>query len=172
MFIFLVSCWYFGSIHSVERAYTKQDLETLQKHLEHPHQRYMREQSALFLSNIPLKNIEVHQQQELIAILKNCVQNNDEFDDVRASCSVTLSHWKIEEAAIDIINASKSMQKEPLFWMCYALANIQTPTALEYLPHQDTQDLLIRQGLQDWLQTKDPNLEFIQIFQGYMEEER
>ena len=172
MMVFLTSCWYFGSIHSLERAYVKQDIEVLQKNLQHPHQRYMREQSALFLSKIPKQKIHNELQIELVKSLRSCVQKETEFDDVRAACSVTLAHWKITNATEDIIIASKNMEKEELFWMYYALANLKTPEAFSYLEQQSTRDILLQQGLQEWLQKRGTNLEFMPIFQEYLEDVR
>ena len=172
MMVFLTSCWYFGSIHSLERAYVKQDIEALHKNLNHPHQRYMREQSALFLSKISKQKIHNELQIELVNSLRSCVQKKTEFDDVRAACSVTLAHWKITDATKDIIQASKEMSNEELFWMYYALANLKTPEAFSYLEKQSNRDILLQQGLQEWLQKGDPNLEFTPIFQEYMEDVR
>ena len=50
-------------------------------------------------------------------------------NDVRAACSVTLAHWNVLEATEDIIQASQTMQKEDLFWMCYSLAKLRTPAS-------------------------------------------
>ena len=88
------------------------------------------------------------------------MQNETEFNDVRAACSVTLAHWNVLEATEDIIQASQTMQKEDLFWMCYSLAKLRTPIAIAHLEKQQTRDILLQHGIQDWLQKKDPNLEF------------
>ena len=172
MFTFLMSCWYLGSIHSIERAYVKQDIEVLEKNLQHQHQRYMREQSALFLSKIPQKNIATEQFTRIVTQLQKCIQDEEEFNDVRAACGVTLAHWNVSEATEHIIKASKTMQKEDLFWMCYSLAKLRTPIAIAHLEKQQTRDILLQQGIQEWLQKKDPNLEFTPIFQEILEDIR
>ena len=167
-----MSCWYLGSIHSIERAYVRQDIETLERSLQHQHQRYMREQSALFLSKIPHTDIDVEQFKRIVDLLQECVQNETEFNDVRASCAVTLAHWNILEATEHIIQASQTMQKEDLFWMCYSLAKLRTPISIAHLEKQQTRDILLQHGIQDWLQKKDPNLEFTPIFQEILEDVR
>lgn len=172
MFTLLMSCWYLGSIHSIERAYVQQDIEVLERNLQHQHQRYMREQSALFLSKIPHKNIDAEQFKRIVERLQECVQNETEFNDVRAACGVALAHWNVLEATENIIQASQTMQKEDLFWMCYSLAKLRTPIAIAHLEKQQTRDILLQHGIQDWLQKKDPNLEFTPIFQEILEDVR
>ena len=167
------SCWYFGSIHALERAYVNQDFEVLQKQLQHSHQRYMREQSALFLSQIPSETIEEHSKADIIPLLLECVQDEEEFSDVRAACAVTLGNWQVFEAVVPLIKASTQMKtEEDRYWMYYALAKLKSKSAISHLQAQKTTDILLQQSLQDWAKNPNTELDLRPIFQVYFEDER
>ena len=173
IFWILTSCWYFGSIHVLERAYIKQDIMLLQKHMQHSHQRYMREQSTLFLSQIPSEKVDEKTKTEIITLLMNCLKNEDEFQDVRAACAVVLGNWNITESVSSIVQASSQMkQEEDRYWMYYALAKLNTMEAKSYLREQGTTDILLQQNLEEWLEDPNSKLNLVPIFQEFLEDER
>ena len=173
MFWVLTSCWYFGSIHVLERAYINQDVVRLQKHMQHSHQRYMREQSTLFLAKIPPEKVDEQTKAEIITLLMNCLENELEFTDVRSACAVALGNWDIKKAVPSIVRVSSQIkQEEDRYWMYYSLAKLNTKEAQSHLREQITHDILLQQSLEEWLDDPKSKLDFVPLFQGFLEDER